>query len=186
VLTDQPSGLSDELHRPTSRPGGSTVLLGGALAAACDHLRRGIFLMSEDRRLVFANRPARCSFAAADAIEEIEGRIVLRELRQMNRLCAYLERQAATQPSLAVPGMALKLERANGHPAYRLLLNRLDPAVLDARGVLYLGMIFEPHAARQVPRELLVELYGLTSAEAGVASDLFAGQTVSELRGRAS
>jgi DNA-binding CsgD family transcriptional regulator len=157
------------------------VALAAALTAACDRLRHGMFLLDAGRRLLFTNASARQVLAAGDAVVEVGGRLSLCQAAQMDRLDAFLARPARAPHAGSARSIAFRLERASGQPAYRMLVTRLEIPAVDPAGTIFLCMVFDPHAARQVPLELLVELYGLSRAEAAVAADLIAGLRVSEL-----
>lgn len=159
----------------------AAISLEAALSAVCNRLRRGIILVDSSRRLLFANEAARRALDSGDALAESGGQLLLRQEQPMSRLSAYLARPTRARRNGSSASMALRLERASGLSAYRLLVTRLDLAAADSPGPVFLCMVFEPHAAREVPRQVLIELYGLSPAEAAVASDLFAGRDVKAL-----
>jgi DNA-binding CsgD family transcriptional regulator len=56
--------------------------------------------------------------------------------------------------------------------------------VAARREHLYVLMIYEPHAGRQVPKRILQELYGLSDAEAALVVHLFEGESLESAAGR--
>jgi DNA-binding CsgD family transcriptional regulator len=96
----------------------------------------------------------------------------------MQRLKGYFDGEAAGGPGATQ--LLLKLERANGKPAYRMLLMRLDVGAHNGSAACHIMTVFDPHAERAVEREVLLGLYGLTPAEAEVASLLFSGLSVAD------
>ena len=78
--------------------------------------------------------------------------------------------------------LALRLERMNAAPPYRLLAMRLDAdeAATEVRSQLFGVFIYEPHADRFIPTRVLTDLYGLSRAEARLTAKLFQGHSVDE------
>jgi DNA-binding CsgD family transcriptional regulator len=149
------------------------------LVSVIHRLRRAVLLLDNERRVLFANASARRMLAVGDAFRETDGRLELRTPARMKLLHAYLERQAADAPD--PQRLLLKLERSNGHPAYRMLVMKLDPGTCQGSRACHLMSVFEPHAARAVEREVLVRLYNLTSAEAEIAEQLVSGLHVNDV-----
>lgn len=148
------------------------------LVAVIHRLRRAVLLLDDERRVLFANESARRMMAEGDAFRETDGMLELRTPARMQRLQAYLAGQAADAPD--PQRLLLKLERSNGHPAYRMLLMKLDPGTCNGSRACHLMTVFDPHAARAVEREVLLGLYGLTPAEAEIAAQLFSGLNVND------
>jgi DNA-binding CsgD family transcriptional regulator len=64
-------------------------------------------------------------------------------------------------------------------PPYRVLVSPVPPDV-DERGISFIVLIFGPREWRDISTDALVEVYGLTRAQAEVARSLFNGQGVEE------
>lgn len=149
------------------------------LVAVIHRLSRAVLLLDDERRVLFANAIARRMLSEGDAFRETEGRLELCSAGRMQGMQAYLD--AAPPLAQDPPRLLLKLERSNGQPAYRMLLMRLDAGTCQGARACHLMMVFEPHAARAVEREVLVGLYGLTPAEAEIAAQLFSGLNVNDV-----
>jgi DNA-binding CsgD family transcriptional regulator len=148
------------------------------LVAVVHRLRRAVLLLDDGRRVLFANLAGRRMLDEGDAIRASDGRLEVSSPERMRRLQEHFDGQLtdAADPKR----LLLKLERASGQPAYRMLLVRLDAGTGQGSGACHLMTVFDPHAARAVERDVLVGLYGLTSAEAAITSQLFAGLSVND------
>jgi len=149
------------------------------LVAVIHRLSRAVLLLDDERRVLFANVTARRMLAEGDALREMEGRLALCSADRMQQLQAYLD--APPPVAQDAQRLLLKLERSNGQPAYRMLVMKLDAGTCKGSRACHLMMVFEPHAARAVEREVLVGLYGLTPAEAEIAAQLFSGLNVNDV-----
>jgi hypothetical protein len=81
------------------------------------------------------------------------------------------EHQRSLERFLAGPGiegaLALKVERAEKQPPYRVLISALaQPGDTAPSHPLFTAFVYQPHAGRHIPLSVLRELYGLTAAEA--------------------
>lgn len=148
------------------------------LVAVVHRLRRAVLLLDDGRRVMFANAAGRRMLAEGDAFRESDGRLEICSPARMQRLERYFDGRAADAPGRTQ--LLLKLERANGQPAYRMLLIRLDAGACHGSSICHLMTVFDPHAERAVEREVLLGLYGLTPSEAEVAARLFSGQSVND------
>jgi DNA-binding CsgD family transcriptional regulator len=148
------------------------------LASALDKLRRGMLVTDPELQILYCNEAAGEILVKADAVVSVTGRLVFRHRPTMRRLEDYL----ATAPGGdgKKPDLALRLERSNGDRAYRMGVSPLSLAPDSGRPDTYLVMIFDPHTARRIEGKVLIALYGLTPAEACVATRLFQGLTVGE------
>jgi DNA-binding CsgD family transcriptional regulator len=148
------------------------------LAAVVHRLRRALLLLDGERRVVFANAVGRRMLAEGDALRESDGRLEICSPARMQHVKGYFDGGAAD--ASGPTRLLLKLERANGQPAYRMLLMRLEAGARDGSAACHMMTVFDPHAERAVEREVLHGLYGLTPAEAEVATKLFAGLCVAD------
>jgi DNA-binding CsgD family transcriptional regulator len=146
------------------------------LVAVIDRLRRAVLLLDDERRVLFANAAARRELTEGDAFRETDGRLEIRAPVPMERMQAYLDKKGPEARD--AQRLLLTLERFNGQPAYRMLLMRLEADLCPGSQACHLMMVFDPHAARAVEREVLLGLYDLTPAEAEIAAQLFSGLTV--------
>jgi DNA-binding CsgD family transcriptional regulator len=148
------------------------------LVGVVHRLRRAVLLLDGGRRVMFANAAARRMLAEGDAFRESEGLLEICSPARMQRLKDYFDGEAAgaTEPKR----LLLKLERASGQPAYRMQVRKVDADTCQESAARYLMTVFDPHAARAVEHEVLLDLYGLTPAEAAIAAQLFSGRCVNE------
>jgi DNA-binding CsgD family transcriptional regulator len=169
----EPRAVLDDLEQANSG-----VLAHQLLAVAMGRLRRGMLIADADLRVRFCNKAAHEIVLKADAVVIAEGRLVLRHRDAMLRLQRYLDSGRSGSDKGA--SLALRLDRSNGERAYRMWASPLS--FLDGTGVpgTYLVMIFNPDTARRIEGRVLMDLYGLTPAEAGVSIRLFQGLTVGE------
>lgn len=163
------------------RHGTSEAVLGAALARACDQLMRGILLLDGAWRMLYANLAAREMLAEGDVLHLDGDRISVRDARQHGRLREYVERSSQLIDSETTSNLAMQLDRPSGLPAYRLLVTRLVLSPALTTDAVFLIMVFDPSTSRRIRAEVIVELYGLTRAEAAIAVQLFEGSGVSEI-----
>lgn len=173
---------SHEGHSAAGLHGTSEAVLAAALAAACDQFMRGILLLDASGRPLYANLAAREMLATADAMSQQGGRLVLNDGRQQARLDQFRARPAVTAAGVSDSGrLVLQLDRSSGLPAYRVLMTRLALAAVPVAERVFLMMVFDPSTSHRIRAEVLIELYGLTRAEAAVAARLFEGAGVSAI-----
>lgn len=160
--------LSEPLHfapRPLDHRTASLVL---------DRLQRAVIVTDARAVPLFANGPATAVLQRGDAVSLSAGRLTLSSRRADATLAKYL---AATTPNEeGVPdALVLRVARSNGLPPYQLLATRLDGAErpMDGPSPRFLIFLFEPHASRAVSTRILIELHGLSRAEARLAARLF-------------
>lgn len=147
------------------------------LVAMIDRLRRAVLLLDDQLRIMFANAAGRRMLEEGDAFRESDGRLLICSPERMHRLQAYLDGHLADVPDPR--RLLLKLERASGQPAYRMLLMKLDAGMCQGSAGCHLMTVFDPHAGRAVEHDVLLGLYSLTPAEAAVTAQLFSGLSVS-------
>ena len=142
-----------------------------------DRLDRGVILLDERRRVQDANVLARRVLAERNGIAVRGGRFVFLEPSLDERLTrlisAYGNGQARSLRSMAAQ---VRYDRA---PPYRVLVAPVPPDA-DERPVSFFVLIYGPREWRDISIDVLVEVYGLTRAQAEVARSLFAGQSVEE------
>jgi DNA-binding CsgD family transcriptional regulator len=163
----------------------ASVALGSRAAfAVLDKLHRGVIVTDDRATPLFINAAATAMLLRGDAMAVATGRITLRSRAAQAALEGYFAKAASHRADLP-DTLALRLERASGLPAYRLLLMRLqDGPDAEASAALFAIFIYEPHAGRFIPTQVLVELYGLSPAEARLTAELFQGHTLEEARVR--
>lgn len=146
--------------------------------AVLDQLDRGVVLLDSAGRVVDSNaiahrvltngngllvRNDRLSFADADIDSRFEQLLKAggKSIGKTRVLAATVKRPGAT--------------------CCRVLVKPVStPSDADAHHVAYLAVIYAPAEKRDIAPEVLVEIYGLTRAQASVAHHLYAGLSVEE------
>jgi len=172
--------VAETVHTPGSAVEAAIARL--AAEAVLEKLRRGVMIIDRGARLRFANAAALSMLRRHDAFwATCDGRLLLADGGAQHRLALYL----GAPRGCRVESMPLRLERGGRLGPYRVLVAPLEqPALrwlLNGSGPLYVVLVYEPHAGRNVPERILREVYGLTGAETQVASSLFQGRSMSEV-----
>jgi DNA-binding CsgD family transcriptional regulator len=142
-----------------------------------DRLDRGVLLMDARGKVVDANT------------------LAMHVIRQCSGLALRAGRLAFTDPALdeqmqrAVAGSASGSRggrtvlaariRCKGSDPYRIVV-RAVPSDSDQRDVAFFAIIYAPNGARGIAVDVLRQVYGMTPAQAAVASSLFAGRSVEQ------
>lgn len=142
-----------------------------------DRLDRGVILLDERRRVQDANVLARRVLAERNGVAVRGGRFVFLDPALDERLSCLIGAYRSDQAG-ALRSMAAQV-RYNRSPPYRVLVAPVPPDA-DERQVSFFVLIYGPREWRDISIDVLVEVYGLTRAQAEVARNLFAGQSVEE------
>ncbi|MGI8840102.1 MAG: LuxR C-terminal-related transcriptional regulator [Caulobacteraceae bacterium] len=158
---------------------------GQELAGVLDMLPHGVFLLGEGGRVRYANRAAERLLAEVGGLAMAGGGLVAGTLDGTRRLHALIgaaadpdrERRAGGSMALAVP------------PRRRPLSVSVTPAGMDYRSVFQGGptvivCVTDLEIQVSLPEQRLHDLFGLTRAEARVATALFEGLDPREAAGR--
>lgn len=145
-----------------------------------DSLPLGALIADNSRRVLFANAAARGILAAGDGLSLIEGRLHAARAFETNALTAYLRAAAlAAQPD----GGALLVARPSGKRPWALLVVPLEPvraeAGIAAARMTVLLADLDGRAGALAPR--LMQLFGLSRAEARVAAGVVEGLRLREI-----
>ncbi len=149
-------------------------------------LRHPVLLLDEDGRLLHASAMAEALLLAADGLSAREGVLHAASASVTARLHAVLaaagQRGAARAGSLRLP------KPSGGAPLLVMAMPfRQETHWSLSRRAVVLISVTDPDAAAVLPGRLTMDLFGLTGAEAALASDLTAGKdllTVAPDRGR--
>jgi DNA-binding CsgD family transcriptional regulator len=136
-----------------------------------------VILLDQHRGVQDANALARRVLADGNGIKVRAGRFAFLDSTLDKRLSRLIE-SYGRRPSGAVRSMAAQI-RHNRSPPYRVLVAPVPPDA-DERQVSFVVLIYGPREWREISIDVLVEVYGLTRAQAEVARSLFAGQSVEE------
>jgi len=141
-----------------------------------DHLGRGVILLAADGRIIDANKSARDMLAAGEALSSKSGRLAFSDPVQDLKLQRLLSKTSSSKARAR--GFALQHRKMDGQRPLRVLISPLPES--SAQSVAFLAFVFRDPEEVQIIPDLLRELHGLSTAEAEVASRLFAGHSVEE------
>jgi DNA-binding CsgD family transcriptional regulator len=193
----RPEGLVEERRKPGDRrkidrttapsdsaansgPGSARVPtplssseLAHALTAVLEKFHRGVLVIDQGGFVHAANAAVTKMAAAGDSFRLAGSRLSFKSP----------EHQRSLERFLAGPdiegALALKVERAEKQPPYRVLVSALtQPNDTVPKPPLFTVFVYQPHAGRHIPLSVLRELYGLTAAEARLAIRLFSGESI--------
>jgi DNA-binding CsgD family transcriptional regulator/PAS domain-containing protein len=146
---------------------------------ALDALAHGVLLVDGDAHVIFANRVAEALLRAANGLRSNRDGLSARSLATTHTLRVLIGRAANGDAHLRSGG-ALLIERAPPDEPLQALISPLDTrhcppdARSDGRGTAMLVLI-DPQSSRRGVETRLVALFGLTPAEARVASEVGKG-----------
>ncbi len=145
----------------------------GALASALDRLALGLLLVDRDGLVHAANRAAERVLAARDGLRIEAGALTAADPADATRL-----RQAFQSGSTEV----FPLARPSGLRRYEVVVAPLpvEPTGLDADAPVAAVYVTDPEAPLDTPDEAVQRLFGLTPAEAALATELTAGYSLAE------
>lgn len=144
-----------------------------------DALRFGMLEIDGDWRVVYANATAMQVLRDADALSTANGRIEFRRRKDRERAAEWLRHSAAERES--VP---LVLPRLSGRLSY--VIHRITAEARETPAELrHALLLIDPERSSPVEPGVLVEVFGLTRAEASLAAALAVGASVQELAARA-
>jgi len=143
-----------------------------------DRLDRGVILLDRHRRVQDANALARRVLATGNGLGIRGGRFVFLDPAVDDRLTGLIQ-ALAVSPSGGARAMAAQI-RHNRSPPYRVLVSPVPPDADERRALLFV-LIYGARERRDISSDVLVEMYGLTRAQAEVARSLFRGQSVEQV-----
>jgi DNA-binding CsgD family transcriptional regulator len=144
-----------------------------AATAALEQLNQGVALIDRVCHVSFANSVANAICRETDGLSLRAGELVAAAKPDSARLSVALKRAVA-----GGQGASLRLERPSHRRPLSLLITplQLPAGCATARGAMVL--INDPGRSAAPPRERLMQAYGLTMAEAGVAQLLLRGNDI--------
>jgi len=152
------------------------------LAAALDHLERGVIITGPEGQLRFANRAADRLLTTGDGIDATAGRVRATQTRSAKDLSEMIYRGARTgigQDTVAVD--AVSIERSDNPNPIAVVAEPLAPGHHEGLGlgrregtILFIG------DSTNVPLSVgrIAAVYGLTGAEADITASIAAGTSV--------
>lgn len=140
-----------------------------------DRLDRGVILLDASGRVVDANSNALKVLRTCDGLGLRDGRLSFTDPALDQRLQQAIARlKSGVRDTRAV--IAARVRCA---APFRIVVVPVPPET-DERDVAFFALVYATTGQREISRELLGELYGLTLAQADVARSLFAGHSVEE------
>ena len=141
-----------------------------AALATLDKLSRGVFLLDQDGAVTFANKAAKAMLARNDGMTLRKRRLHFRCDDAQNQLDSFL-----AHADHAVESLVLCTRGMSEHCPYRVLVSPLE------HGDGFSVFVYEPNGGQKpLPPSVLKRLYQLTTAEAHLANELFAGKALAE------
>jgi DNA-binding CsgD family transcriptional regulator len=163
------------------------ALASGALATL-DVLRHSVLLLDQSACLIHANAAGEALLTEAGGLRVSQGILQAATPALTSQLHAVLAR-AAGAGGLPARAGALRLARGGGRSALAVVVIPFQAEAywsLSNRPAI-LVCVTDPDAAATMPDRSIIELFGLTGAEAALAADLLAGmelRTIAERNGR--
>jgi DNA-binding CsgD family transcriptional regulator len=151
-----------------------------------DRLRRAVIVIDSHAVPVFVNALATEVLMRGDVVSIHSGRLMVSSRKARVQFDTFIDRDV--QGSQSAPDtLMLRLERGCELPASQLLAMRLDGAgTSDGPAPSFIILLFEPHANRHIETRVLIELHGLSHAEARVAAMLFECRSIKQTACRLS
>ena len=153
---------------------------------ALDHLPLGVVLVDAGGKVLFLNRSAEAVVAAADGLTVREGMLCAAtstETRALGKLVAEAAASGAGAGAAASPGGAMALSRpsmSSPLPVLVVPLRGRQPLLADRHPAAAV-FVTDPERCASIPGRRLVELFGLTPAEAQLAVGLLAGKRLEQI-----
>jgi len=154
-----------------------------ATAEVLDRLPTGVFLLGEDRRVLFENTAARRIVARGDALTLTrESRLTtIGPLGRRPLERAVAEACRTMRGSERSGGAAFRLERSEGRPAYGVVVSPLAVRVVRFLSRRPAAVVLVGDPDRPVPPEVVLrEMFGLTGAQSALVALLGAGESLDD------
>jgi DNA-binding CsgD family transcriptional regulator/PAS domain-containing protein len=155
---------------------------------ALNQLNVGVLLLTQDGRIVLANRAAEHLLQRGDGIASRDGKLATSRQLNGDRLACIIAR-ATGRPAAPPVVEALRIDRDYDHRPLHLWAMPLpressNPLVRTWQADIML-IVIDPELGAAPPTEALRALYGLTEAEARLTSGLLHGERLEDYAARA-
>jgi DNA-binding CsgD family transcriptional regulator len=150
-----------------------------AATAALEQLSQGVALIDRACHVSYANSLANAICRETDGLSLRAGELVATAKPDCARLSIALKRAVG-----GGQGASLRLERPSHRRPLSLLITPLQLPVGCATAQAAMVVINDPERSAAPPRERLMQAYGLTAAEAGVAQLLLRGNDIAAVAAR--
>lgn len=151
----------------------------GLTMALVDALPHAVFALDADGKIILANARAERLLEAGDGLIVFDRRLQCRVGSQQPRFERLIAAALAPDPAQARGGW-LRIHRASGRPSYVALVAQLAPSqeIFGSFHPKALIFVRDPTDVAFAQEQALREIYGLTEAEARLASALSAGHSI--------
>jgi DNA-binding CsgD family transcriptional regulator len=139
-----------------------------------DKLDRGVMLLDAEGAVIDANTIAEKVLVLQHGLLVRSGRLAFADAELDGKLERMLQQHARASPR----SLAARV-KPRGAGSFRVLVSAIGPQALT-REAAFLVVLYAPGEQRLISREVLLDLYGLTRAQADVARLLYAGHSVEE------
>ncbi len=147
------------------------------IQAILDKLDRGVVLLDSKGRVVDSNAVARSVLAIGNGLMVRNDRLAFADGCIDGRFDQLLKSDGKTNGRTRAVAATVK---RTGATSCRVLVTPVSTPGGEAQTVAFLALIYAPAERRDITPEVLLEIYGLTRAQAGVARQLYAGLSVEE------
>lgn len=159
---------------------GSVTALQQSSSEVLDRDPAAILFLDEGRRIVYANRGAEALRSGSDGISLSSAGIVLARKQDQDQLQRLIAGVLSVVRSPGTSGGVMRAARPSGKRPYAILVAPFPqqyPALTAVRPAVCI-VISDPEAKRLLPEQRLQAAFGLTAAEAKLASLLAAGENL--------
>jgi DNA-binding CsgD family transcriptional regulator len=141
-----------------------------------DRLDRGVVLLDSVGRVLDTNHLAQRILANSSGLFVRNSRLCFADAGLHERFDRLLRANSRVGSGAAALAVCIKREGAAPH---RVLISLFQPTG-EGASVKFVALIYAPDEQREISLDVLVQLYGLTRAQADVARKLYAGYSVEE------
>lgn len=145
--------------------------------AILDKLDRGVILLDSDGRVVDSNAIAQCVLTNGNGLMVRNDRFSFADGDIDSRFEQLLKSGGKSNGKTRVIAATVKRP---GATSCRVLVTPVTAPDGEAPNVAFLALIYAPTEQRDITTEVLLEIYGLTRAQADVARQLYSGLSVEE------
>ena len=156
-----------------------------ALSVAVSGMSVGSLMVSAEGRIIEANGPALTMLRDGDGVLDKGGRITLQDQKMGRQLLDLIRRNAEASVRIGDVGdvRALLIERPSGRESISLLVRPATTMARQLLGIRPMALIHlvDPAQPRVKMIDALIQLFGLTAAEARIAALIANGQSVQDI-----
>lgn len=158
-----------------------------ALSAAVSGMSVGSLMVTAEGRIVEANAPALAILQERDGLLERGGRISSQDQKMARHLLNLVRRNAEASLRRGDKGdvRALLIDRPSGRESLSLLVRPATTKARELLGIRPMALIHlvDPAQPRVKMIDALIQLFGLTPAEARIAAFIANGQSIQDIVG---